>query len=223
MLFSILIATIGERKEQFKRLYQKLSQQIQENSLEGEAEIVWFLDNKEHSVGFKRNRLIEWAKGKFVAFVDDDDEVSDDYVQLICQVLKANPHIDCIGITGIITFAGEKPHIFIHSVQYRDYFTRGGTYFRPPYCLNPIRREIACRYRFDDISYSEDIDWAMRMCQEQALREEYFIDKAIYHYYSRRLWIYQMLLDRSERLRHALGLRLVNRLRLKRWFKSFYE
>lgn len=220
MLFSILIPTIESRKVQFHRLHHKLSQQIQENALESTVEIVWFLDNKEHSVGYKRNQLIAWAKGTFVAFVDDDDEVSDDYVQLICQAIQTHPAIDCIGMKGIITFAGKNPRLFVHSVRYKDYFTRDGTYCRPPYHLNPIRRDIACRYRFEDVSYSEDIDWAMRICQEQVLREEYFIDKVIYYYYSRRSWRYQRLLDWSEPLRHALGLRLANRLHIKRWFTS---
>jgi len=188
MLFSILIPTLEERKKQFQQLYQKLNQQIREHSLEREVEIVWFLDNKEHSVGFKRNKFIDLAKGTFVAFVDDDD-VSDDYVPLIYRVLVQNPHIDCIGIRGIITFSGRNLRLFVHSIQYREYFTSGGTYFRPPYHLNPIRRDIALRYRFADINYSEDVDWAMRMCQAQALREEYFIDKVIYYYYSRRSWM----------------------------------
>ncbi|MBI2486502.1 MAG: hypothetical protein HYW01_06020 [Deltaproteobacteria bacterium] len=78
MLFSILIPTLESRQEQFHKLYEKLNRQIAENSLTEEVEVAYFLDNMKHSVGFKRNKLIEWAKGKFVAFVDDDDDVSDD-------------------------------------------------------------------------------------------------------------------------------------------------
>jgi glycosyltransferase involved in cell wall biosynthesis len=212
--------TIDGRKEQFSRLYEKLGKQIAENSLSSEVEILYFLDNKEHSLGFKRNKLIEMAKGRFVAFVDDDDDVSEDYVSLICRAIEENPDIDCIGIKGIITFAGKNPRVFIHSLKYRKYFSKGGIYFRPPYHLNPIKREIACKYQFEDISYSEDIDWALRICRDRALQKEYFINKAIYFYYSRRSWNYQVLLDLSEPFRHALGLQLANRIRLKYWLKS---
>lgn len=222
MLFSILIPTLESRKERFSRLYEKLGKQIAENSLVSEVEVLYFLDNKEHSLGFKRNELIRMAKGKFIAFADDDDDISDDYVSLICRVIKENPDIDCIGIKGIITFNGKEPHIFIHSLKYKEYFSRGGVYFRPPYHLNPIRREIACRYKFEDINYSEDIDWAMRMCRDRALQKEYFIDKAIYFYRSRRPWNYQALLDFSEPFRHAIGLQLANRIRLKRWLRSIW-
>ncbi|MGH7792052.1 MAG: glycosyltransferase [Thermodesulfobacteriota bacterium] len=222
MLFSILIPTLESRQEQFHNLSQKLSKQIAENSLSEEAEVAYFLDNMEHSLGFKRNQLIEWAKGKFVAFVDDDDDVSDDYVHLICDAIKKTPDIDCIGIKGIITFRGKDPRIFVHSLQYKEYFSRGSMYFRPPYHLNPVKREIASKYMFEDISYSEDIDWAMRICRGGALKKEFLIDKVIYFYNSRRSRYYQALLDLSEPFRHTLGLQLANRVRLKRLLKSLF-
>jgi hypothetical protein len=42
-------------------------------------------------------------------------------------------------------------------------FKQGGIYYRPAVHINPIRREIARRYRFEEVSYSEDIDWAMQL------------------------------------------------------------
>ncbi|PSF36239.1 hypothetical protein C7H19_13610 [Aphanothece hegewaldii CCALA 016] len=225
ILLSILIPTLESRKNQYERLYQKLSQQISAHSLIDKVEILQFLDNQENSIGFKRNKLIQSAKGKFIAFVDDDDDVSDNYIPLICCILKENPNIDCIGIKGLITFAGKKPKVFIHSLQYQKYFSQNGIYYRPPYHLNPIKREIARQYLFEDISYSEDVDWAMRICQNQALQTEYFIDQVIYYYDSRRFWFYQELLDRTEPLRHTLGLQLANRIKVQRWLKSllFYR
>jgi glycosyltransferase involved in cell wall biosynthesis len=217
MLFSILIPTLKDRQGQFNNLYQKLRRQITEESLNEEVEILSLLDNKDHTIGLKRNKLIERAEGKFIAFVDDDDTVSDNYVSLICSAIKTNPDIDCIGIKGQITFRGKKPRIFIHSLQYTEYFTNKGTFFRPPYHLNPIKRDIAKRYKFADVSYSEDIDWAMRLCRDHALQKEFFIDQVIYYYHARRLWYYQYLLDQSEPIRHALGLKLSNRIRVRRW------
>ncbi len=114
MLFSILIPTLDNRHEQFSRLYERLNEQINEKFLAKEVEVLYFSDNKQHSLGFKRNKLIEWAKGKFIAFVDDDDNVSDDYVPIICRTIKENPDIDCVGIKGIITFRGKtREYLFI--------------------------------------------------------------------------------------------------------------
>lgn len=218
MTLSILIATIEKRKKHFEALYEKVSRQIAGNSLSGAVEILFLLDNKEHSIGSKRNKLIDMAKGEFVVFVDDDDDVSDDYVPLVYKAITENPDIDCIGLKGLITFNGKRPRHFIHSLQYKEYFAKEKTLYRPPYHLNPVRREIANKYKFEDISYSEDVDYAMKMLRDGALKKEYFIDKVIYYYHSSRPWIYQFLLDMTEPIRHPLGLKLVNCIRIKRWF-----
>jgi len=168
---------------------------------------------------FQRNILLEQARGDFVVFVDDDDDVNDDYVRLICRVIEANPRIDCVGIQGRITFNGSHPHEFVHSVRYRRYFKRHSVYFRPPLHINPIQREIAVRYRFEDISYSEDIDCGMRMCRDRILKKEILIEEPLYFYDSRRSWHYQQFIDASETVRRILGLQLVNRIRLRRWIR----
>src|SRR6185437_12422354 len=140
MLLSILIPVLETRKTQFESLLGELMRQIAAAQLGSQIEILSVCDNGETPTGTKRNALLERASGDFVAFVDDDDEVSPDYVALICRAIQSRPDIDCVGITGSITFRGRHPRTFIHSIRYRDYSSRGGVYTRPPYHLNPIRR-----------------------------------------------------------------------------------
>lgn len=194
------------------RLLTSLDLQLRTSRWAGKVEILQELDNREMSIGAKRNRLVARATGTFIAFIDDDDEVSDDYVQQICSAIERRPDADCIGFKGVITFRGSHPREFVHSLQYKDYFSRNHTYYRPPYHLNPIRREIAARYAFPDVSYSEDIDWALRIRSDGALRNEEFIEKVIYYYRSRRAWSYQWVLDHTEGVRHRFGIRMANRL-----------
>jgi len=222
MLLSVLIPTLQSRAEALARLLGHLNAQREQHGLGGDVEVLTLRDGGEESVGRKRNRLVEQAAGDFVAFVDDDDDVSDDYLPLICDALRGHSDIDCVGIRGVITFRGRHPQTFIHSLRYRDYFKRGDTYFRPPYHLNPMRRAVALRYRFEEVNYGEDVEWALRLCRDGALQSELFIDSPIYFYHSRRRWAYQWLLDRTEPLRHALGLRSVNRLRARRWLRSLF-
>lgn len=214
MTLSILIPTLESRRLLFERIFMQLTDQIRINGLEREVEVLWLRDDKVMTVGAKRNELLRRACGDFVAFVDDDDSVAPDYVARICQTLHANPQVDCIGIKGIIRFRNSHPTEFIHSLQYREYSSRNGRYLRPPYHLNPIRRAIACRYDFAPISYSEDIDWALRLCRDGALRSEVFLEGPLYFYASRRYWPYQWMLDRTEWIRHALGLTMVSRVRI---------
>jgi glycosyltransferase involved in cell wall biosynthesis len=220
MLLSLLIPTIESRQGLFSQLTSRLNDQIRVSPWAEQVEVLHHVDRGECSIGYKRNLLIGKACGLFVAFIDDDDEVSPDYVARICEAIVRNPEIDCIGLRGIITFRGAHPHEFIHSLRYGDYFSRSHTYYRPPYHLNPIRREIAMRYRFPDISYSEDIEWALQLRSDGALKHEEFIDSVLYYYRSRRAWSYQWLLDGTESLRHKLGIRLVNRLPLQNVIRS---
>ena len=150
-----------------------------------------------------------------MAFIDDDDEASESYIDLICGALERRPEVDCLGIRGLITFRGSHPREFVHSLRYSDMFSRNHTYYRPPTHLNPIRRAIALRYRFPDVSYSEDFDWALRMRDDRALQREEFIDSLLYYYHSRRWWGYQWLLDGDGGTRHKLGICMVNRLRIR--------
>jgi glycosyltransferase involved in cell wall biosynthesis len=220
MLLSLLIPTIEFRRALFHRLHRELTAQILAGGWESEVEILYHSDAGERSIGGKRNDLIERARGRFVAFIDDDDAVSADYVRRVCETIRDNPKIDCLGLRGVITFRGGRPREFIHSLRYGDYFSRNHTYYRPPCHLNPMRREIAARYRFADVSYSEDIDWALRIRRDGALRREAYIDSALYLYSSRRAWNYQWLLDLTEGVRHRFGVRLSNRLAARTAIRS---
>jgi glycosyltransferase involved in cell wall biosynthesis len=214
-ILSLLIPTLELRRPQFSALHDALAQQIAQAHLESDVEILSLCDDGSQPTGAKRNALLERATGEFVAFVDDDDQVSADYVARICDAIRRHPGIDCVGIKGIVTFRGSHPRLFVHSIRYSDYSSAGGIYTRPPYHLNPIRRSIAAAYRFQEVYYSEDIDWAIRILRDGRLRSEEFVDAILYHYFSRRFWFYQWLLDRTEPVRHLLGLRMANRLRFR--------
>jgi len=216
VILSILIATLESRRDQFAHMFARLTSQIRDAGLSDEIEILSLCDNREQKVGTKRNRLIRQASGRFVTFVDDDDDVSDDYISRITTIIRNHPEIDCIGLKALVTFRGSHPRQMTYSLRYDDYFSRGHSYFRPPHHLNPMLRNIALEYPFLDASGVEDAEWALRLRRSGALRREEFIDTPVYFYKSRRWWPYQLLLDWTEPVRHALGLRSVNRLRLNR-------
>jgi glycosyltransferase involved in cell wall biosynthesis len=220
MLFSILIPTLQERRASFTRLYEKLRAQIVQADVEDAVEIVTRCDNREHALGAKRNALMRDARGEFIAFVDDDDDVADQYVALICRALREHSTIDCLGITGIVYFRGTHPHRFVYSRRYDHYFSRGGVYYRPPYILNPVRRAIARQFPFEEVNWNEDMDWALRLARARVLQREVMLDEILYHYYSRRHWMAQWAIDVTEPVRHPLGLQWANRLRAARWWRN---
>ncbi|WP_412070326.1 hypothetical protein [Rubrivirga sp. IMCC43871] len=220
MLLSILIPTLEERAESFAFIHAKLTRQIREGGLEDEVEVLSLVDGGELPTGVKRNLLMEKARGRFVASVDDDDDVHGHYVALIVEAIRATPDVDCVGIQGRVTFREHTSRRFVYSIRYGEYRTRGGVYERPPHHLNPIRADIARQYPFEPVRTSEDSDWALRLSRDGALQTEVFIDDVLYHYRCRRAWAYQRLLDQTEFIRHPLGLQWVNRFRLRRWWQS---
>lgn len=214
-LLSILIPTMESRRSLYTRLHEELTRQC-EAAGEGTAvEVLALRDDGTERVGAKRNRLMELARGRFLVFIDDDDRISPDYVRLILAAIRDNPTVDCITYPGEITFRGRHPRKLVHSIRYTDWHEHRGEYVRPPCHITPIRSEIARRYRFAEVDYSEDIDWAMRISRDGALQQEANIDCVLYYYDSRRRYAWQWLLDKTQAVRHALGLRNVNRLSVR--------
>lgn len=180
--WNILICTIEERRKQFELLYNELSNQVFNAGFEKDIQISYIRDDKKYSIGHKRNHLLKSASknSEFICFIDDDDWVSPDYISKIYTNL--NSDIDCIGMTGIITFNGVNPKRFIHSIKYTDYSEDTIAYYRPPNHLNPIKTEIATKFKFPVVNFGEDTNWAMQIANAKVLKKETFIDEPIYYY-----------------------------------------
>lgn len=179
---SILIPTLSSRASILGRLIRKLENQINAMSPTPEVEVLIFEDNKEITVGAKRTRLLCEAQGEFVVFVDDDDDISDDYVYQFVSAIRAHPTVDCIGMRGVITTNGANPRQVIYSLQNKKLYESGGVYYRPPSHLTPIRRTLVASFPYLDASFGEDSDWAKRVMAAGVLKSEFFIDKVLYHY-----------------------------------------
>lgn len=180
-LWSILICTIEGREESFDQLCDKLKSQINALKLCDEIEILSCKDKRgEHTVGFKRNKLMEQSSGYYTQFLDDDDDIHDNFIEMIYSKLKNKP--DCVSLTGIITTNGTDPKTFIHSIAYNEYFEQNNTYFRPPNHINPIKRSIAIQFAFPEKNIGEDTDWAMAIARSNLIKTEETIEIPYYFY-----------------------------------------
>jgi len=209
LLLSILIPTLESRDTLCDRLCRHLDQQVKHNNAENEVEILTLRDDGSATVGAKRNQLMDLASGRFIVYVDDDDRVSDDYVGQIIRAIDHDPDADCIVFAAEITFRGKHPRKMLHSIEHKDWQHRDGQYVRPPCHITPIRNSIASRYAFPAVDYTEDRDWTMQMSRDGVLAREVSIDSVLYFYNCRRNFAVQWVLDRTQPLRHALGLRFV--------------
>lgn len=183
IIFSILIPSIPSRLQQFLiPLIQKLEKQIRGRD---DVEILTLLDNKQRSIGEKRDDLVQLAKGTYLAFVDDDDDVSDDYIESICSAILNNSDIDVFvfkqqasvnGSAFIVDFdirhSNEQAEIDIEG-KYKNIN-------RLPFHICIWKSEIAKSERFFHCSYGEDWDWCKRLIPKVV--NQHRIEKCLHFY-----------------------------------------
>lgn len=159
---SVLVCTIPSRKVQLDYLLTYLWDQIARLPEPLNVEIL--VDGGEGTTGVKHQRLIERARGHYVAFVDDDDLVSHDYMERVVSTIVANPDADCLSLRGVMTTAGEVPEPFYHSIENTEWGQNGdGVHVRGPNHLNPVRRTLALQTGFSEIHYTDDVDFGKRL------------------------------------------------------------
>ena len=182
MKLSILICTLPEpfRDGNFlKDISKNLTLQVMGRSVQ----ILYLGDNKSMTVGEKRNHLMNIAKGQRIAFVDDDDQVTDNYIDKLLEYCELD--YDCVGIGVKFTKDGQGESIYDYSfsknINFRDP-KRGGVriYGRMPNHLCLWKKEIAMRCKFPDMNIGEDHIWA----EDQILKGYSFFktEEIIYHY-----------------------------------------
>ena len=109
MLISILIPTISERSEQFKKLQDNLYTQIQHNNLETKVEIISICDNRTVPLSSKRNTLQKLSKGKYFTHMDDDDELSKDYCKTVVNHIESlESYPDIISYNQLAKVSGQR-------------------------------------------------------------------------------------------------------------------
>ena len=180
---SILICTLPSRIIVFERLRSKLISQAKANNLEDHIEILSNADES-ISIGNKRNLLLKESKGLYVCFIDDDDDIADYYIEELSKVVESDK--DCASLKGIITWDGERPEIFEHSIKYQSYKSnlknQEVVYERYPNHLNCIKSDIAKQIAFTDKNFSEDTDYADMLFASGLIKTEFTIDKILYYY-----------------------------------------
>jgi hypothetical protein len=173
---SILICTIPSRKHMFINLWNSIQKLIQSLTLTVE---VLYDDSLNMSIGQKRNSLLDKATGKYCAFVDDDDKLTEDYFKVIeASELK----YDCVSFNGSLYMNGIYIKPFYHSLKYSKWIDGTHAYYRPPNHLNPMKTEIAKKIRFPSANYHEDRDFSKRLLDSGLVKTEYNHDKIQYLY-----------------------------------------
>lgn len=177
VLMSIMILSIPSRLEKLISLYDKLEKQSTDYP---EVEILCLVDNKSMSIGEKRQCVLDSARGQWVGFMDDDDDISDDYVSSLVEAMKNNP-------ADVITF---DQHCIVNGHEFTVNFSMNNPNERYMYGMKHVKRppfhmcfwksEIAKNAKFEDSSYGEDYAWCLNMYPQ--VKSETHINKYLHLY-----------------------------------------
>jgi glycosyltransferase involved in cell wall biosynthesis len=184
--FSILILSIPSRFDKFKKIFDKLQTQCGKSK---NVEILALIDNKSKHIADKRNDLLQAAQGKYIAFLDDDDDISDDYISSIIEVIT-NTDVDIITFNQKCSIDGEEMNVSFDMGNAREGLSRTldnklKNILRPPYHICVWRTDIAKTEKFERIyssdgQSSEDYHWTKRLYPK--IKTEQKINKILHHY-----------------------------------------
>lgn len=192
MILSILIATLPERRAHLDKMKGYLG------PLPEGVEIVSDDTPRHMTTGQKRNNLIDRAQGEWIVFVDDDDEVTPDYLPSIMEALKQNP--DCVTFCGWYTDVKNNNYKLDWTIKLGEsYEARNQDHkyqmFRWPNHLAVMRKSLIANVRFPHEWQGEDFQWSKainngyigsdnvwRSGPKRLLKTEVHIPKQLYHY-----------------------------------------
>jgi glycosyltransferase involved in cell wall biosynthesis len=178
MLLSVLIPTIPDRTVTFwSPLVLKLCEAAKAHP---DVEVLSLFDNRKRSVGAKRNDLLNLARGKFLTFIDDDDWVTADYLDVICPILREkDPDVLCF--TQLVSINGGETKPCHYGIDLPYYETDDLWQGKPAHTM-VWRSAIAKPIMFPDASFGEDFNWVARACVGVSLENQVRIENTLYHY-----------------------------------------
>lgn len=171
-LLSILIPTIPARLDQLGILLNRLGR-------DPRVEVLAFADNRTRSVGAKRQGLLDLARGEYVAFVDDDDWTTEDYLAELLPRCASGPDVITFEQLAVINGV-EGRIIFDATARIDEPWQAGGTARRRPWHVCAWRRSIAVQGIFTEVNYGEDRAWVDQVAP--LARNHLHIPKVLHHY-----------------------------------------
>lgn len=163
-------------------LVDTLMKEIRSQDNNSEVEILTLMNRGEHSIGYYRNTLVEWAHAPYLAFIDSDDMITKEYVSTLLEAIKFTP--DVVSLRGVITIDGGKPEVFEHSIKYKEWRTTNNfiKYERMPNHLNCIKSSIAKQIKYPEINFGEDHSYSKALQASNLIKTEYYTDQMLYQY-----------------------------------------
>lgn len=176
-ILSILTATIGSRYSEWTKLNYEIVTQVGDlnrvHPTLGTVQVLTY--NSEPflsgglSIGKKRESLVDKATGKYLCFLDDDEDIAPNYVETLVRLCQLD--------RDVVTFRSFIKNDFYWSVvdmrlgNSNEEATPDRIVKRNAWHVCPVRSKYAKMYKFEDSNYSEDWTWmeqVLKHCETEA-------------------------------------------------------
>ena len=157
---SVLIATITARETEANAIFRDL-----ESRAAGlPVEILMLRDNRLCGIGEARNKLLRAAGGRWITFLDDDDDFMPDYFPRVLAATKGDPDVITYDQRAIVD--GVEGRVECRLGHDVEQFRPGGITKRPPWFWCAWRRELASAYAVPQVRAGEDVLWLRHLWVE---------------------------------------------------------
>jgi hypothetical protein len=186
---SICIPTLVERLDKVSMLINKIQKQIDQYNLKKYIQIISHLDNRSVPLYKKRNNLQKCCSGKYFIHMDDDDDLSEDYIITMYNTIKnLDNEVDIITYNQIAHVENDTFYVvndlncdfnlkYIGNKDNKKVFVR----FPWQWCAWNTKR-FAHIYRSDiDTITGEDTNWLRRIMLEYPTTQ-FNIPKVLHQY-----------------------------------------
>lgn len=185
-ILSVLMPTTPDRVDMFTPLYNELQRQKTYmntfHSTLGEIEIL--IDSSKAflegglSIGKKRELLVNRATGRYLCFLDSDDNIPGIYLETIVRACHYGPDIITFNALARLKEFWTVVHMglsFPNDEASPDDYVR-----RAPSIVCPVKSEIAKSVPFEDINWGEDYKWMKQVADRCYLEKS--IPMILYEY-----------------------------------------
>ncbi len=149
-----------------------------------DVEVCMISDEKQMTLGEKRERLYKMAEGEYSWQVDSDDLIAEDAIELILSAIDNKS--DCITFQERCDIEGSL-YKSNFSNKYQQWEGGGNSelsdgfhFHRTVFYKCVIKTEIARKVPFKHIRFGEDFEWAIDL--KPHINTEIHIDKELYYY-----------------------------------------
>ena len=188
-LLSVLVPSLRSRLSPLGTILEKIEAQIGPRM---DVEVLSIVDLKTMTLGRKRNLLMDMAVGKYLTFVNDDDDISPKWLEIITENLEAAPDVDVLSIraeckkrTSVFS-EWENSHFMATTLRCPEValqlIGKPGLFIHKPCMWCVWRSDLARTARFPDQTWGEDTAWMHAVCANA--KTERVVPSVIYCYYA---------------------------------------